>query len=144
MGSGVIEKGRMLSCDGNDVLKELKDTFEDPTSAKYRYARANNIFDQVPNAAGNYRDLVIAYLTAGVDVCAGWFDYLKALGTSAQGQQDIYDIAQTRYDALNQNVGIKTSTHDGHGGGGNGHVHSHHGHGGADPSTIDSPFPLPS
>ena len=134
MGSGFTETA-MNKCDGNDVLKELNDAFGDPTSVRYKYAQDNNTFGDVPNAAGNYKALTLAYLTAGVDVCARWAAYLRLLGTSPQGPQSIYDIAQTRYLALNQDVAMKTSFHAG------AHVHSHHGSGAA-PSTIDSPFPL--
>jgi hypothetical protein len=128
----------MAKCDGNDVLKELNDVFGDSTSARYKYAQDNNTFGDkdIQNVPGNYKALTLAYLTAGVDVCARWAAYLRLLGTSAQGgPQSIYDIAQTRYLSLNQDVAMQTSVHAGN------HVHAHQGSG-ATPSTIDSPFPL--
>ncbi len=127
--------GAMNICDGHDVLKELNDAFGDPSSDRYKYAQDNNTFGDVQNVAGNYKVLTLAYLTAGVDVCARWAAYLRLLGTSAQGPQSIYDIGQTRYLALNQDVAMQTSVHSGR------NVHAHHGSG-ATPSTIDSPFPL--
>ena len=135
MGGSFDETGAMAKCDGNDVLKELNDVFGDSTSVRYQYAQDNNTFGDIQNVPDNYKALTLAYLTAGVDVCARWAAYLKLLGTSAQGPQSIYDIAQTRYLALNQDVAIQTSVHAGN------HVHAHHGKG-ATPSTIDSPFPL--
>ena len=135
MGGAFDETGAMAKCDGNDVLKELNDAFGDPASVKFQYAKKNNTFGNVQNVPGNYKALTLAYLTAGVDVCARWAAYLRLLGTSPQGPQSIYDIAQTRYLALNQDVAMQTSLHSGS------HVHAHHGSG-ATPSTIDSPFPL--
>jgi hypothetical protein len=140
MGGGIIETEAMNKCDGQDVLKELDDVFSDTTSARYDYAKQNNIFDKVPNSANNYRVLIAAYSEAGVDVCARWGAYLRKLGTLPGGQQDIYDIAQTRSKALKINVPIRTSVHDEpHGGK---HVNKHEGSGRHDPSMIDSPFPL--
>jgi hypothetical protein len=135
MGGAFDETGAMAKCDGQDVLKELNGAFGDPTSARYRYAQDNNTFGDVQNVPGNYKALTLAYLTAGVDVCARWAAYLRVLGTSPQGPQSIYDIAQTRFLALNQDVAMQTSVHSGS------HVHAHNGSG-AKPSTIDSPFPL--
>jgi hypothetical protein len=66
---------------------------------------------------------------------------LRRLGKSPQGPQDIFKIAQTRYNALNLNVPMQTSVHDVANGGG--HVKKHDGSGSHDPSKIDSPFPLP-
>jgi hypothetical protein len=141
MGGSFTETGMMPKCDGQDVLKELDNVFLDPASDRYDYAKQNNIFDTVQNGPNNYRTLISAYSEAGVDVCARWGAYLRKLGAGAQGQQNIYDIAQTRYKALNMNVPMQTSVHDvPHGGG---HVKKHDGSGSHDPSTIDSPFPLP-
>jgi hypothetical protein len=137
MGGAFTETG-MNKCDGSDVLKELNDAFGDSGSKRYQYAQDNNNFGEpyVQNVAGNYKDLTLAYLTAGVDVCARWAAYLRLLGTSPQGPQAIYDIAQTRDYALKHDIAIQTSPpHTGS------HVHTHQGSAAA-PSTIDAPFPL--
>lgn len=136
--------GGMNKCDGHDILKELDAVFLDPASDRYDYAKKNNTFDGVENGEDNYRALISAYVEAGVDVCAAWGAYLRKLGRSAQGRQDIYNIAQTRYNGLNQNVPMQTAVHPvddaQHGGG---HVKKHDGSGAHDPSKIDSPWPLP-
>jgi hypothetical protein len=138
------ETAAMNKCEGHDVLKELDAVFLDPASDRYQYAKKNNTFDKVENAQDNFRALISAYVEAGVDVCAAWGVYLRKLGRSAQGRQDIYDIAQTRYHALKHNVPMQTSVHSvsdaPHGGA---HVKKHDGSGTHDPSQIDSPFPLP-
>jgi hypothetical protein len=136
MGGGFDEKGRMVSCNGQNVLAQLNQVFGQPNSAKYRYARSHNTFGAIQNVQDNYKDLVLAYLAAGLDVEAAWHAYLKLLGTTgAQGAQNIYDIAQTRFNSLNGNVGIDTKTHTG------GNVHTRPGSGSA-PSEIDSPCPV--
>jgi hypothetical protein len=137
--------GGGLVCDGQDIIDKLNDVFGDPTKQQYKDAKSNNTFDKVKNGKDNYRALIAAYVEAGVDVPARWGAYLRKLGKSAQGQQDIYDIAQTRYKALKKgDVPMQTSNHGvtdmPHGGK---HVKKHDGSGAADPSTIDSPFPLP-
>jgi hypothetical protein len=143
MGSGLVETG-MNKCDGQDVLKELNAVFSDPASDRYDYAKQNNTFDAVLDVDDNYKALISAYVEAGVDVCARWGAYLRKLGRSAQGRKDILDIAQTRYNSLNQNVPMQTSFHDAsdapHGGK---HVKKHDGSGAHDPSKVDAPFPLP-
>ena len=137
--------GGGLVCDGQDIIDKLNDVFGDPTKQQYKDAKSNNTFDKVKNGKDNYRALIAAYVEAGVDVPARWGAYLRKLGKSAQGQQDIYDIAQTRYKALKKgDVPMQTSNHGvtdmPHGGK---HVKKHDGSGAADASTIDSPFPLP-
>ncbi|HET7124259.1 MAG TPA: hypothetical protein VFI51_09110 [Bradyrhizobium sp.] len=137
--------GGGLVCDGQDIIDKLNDVFGDPTKPQYNDAKSNNTFDKVKNGKDNYRALISAYVEAGVDVPARWGAYLRKLGKSAQGQQDIYDIAQTRHKPLKKGVvPMQTSKHGvtdmPHGGK---HVKKHDGSGAADPSTIDSPFPLP-
>lgn len=141
MGGAVIEPG---GCDGGDVIKDLNHAFGHPGSDKYKYAQSNNTFGGVNNAPGNYTELIDAYTTAGVPVSDFWAAYLRLLGTvkqegPQQGPQNIYDIAQMRYDGLINNKAMSTKIHlPKHGG----HVQTKHGSG-AEPSTIDSPFPLP-
>jgi hypothetical protein len=132
----------MNKCDGKDVLKELNDAFGDYTSDRYKYAVQNNFFDKVLDAPGNYRTLISAYVEAGVDVCARWGAYLRKLGADAEGQNDIYEIAQTRYKALIKgDVPMQTTSHDPgdmpHGGK---RVKKHQGSGPKDAATIDSPY----
>jgi hypothetical protein len=138
MGGGLI-RGEPFICDGEDVLAQLKRVFENPNSRAYRQARANNHFGSVPNAPGNYNDLIDAYRKAGLVVPQGWVNYLTVLGTvntptPQQGPQNIYDIAQFRCKGLTQNKGMSTMIHDG------GHVHTRPGSG-IDPDVIDSPCP---
>jgi hypothetical protein len=144
MGGGFTETGAMKPCDGQDVLSELDAVFSDPASDRYDYAKKNNTFDTVLDEEDNYKALILAYVEAGVDVCARWGAYLRKLGRKPQGQKDIFNIAQTRFNALNLNVPMKTTYHPvddaPHGGG---HVKKHDGSGSHDPSKIDSPFPLP-
>jgi hypothetical protein len=143
MGGGFTETGAMNICDGQDVLAELDSVFSDPASPRYDYARQNNTFDTVGSGRDNYRALIAAYVEAGVDVCAPWGAYLRKLSRSPQGQQDIHEIAQTRYEGLRRGLPMQTSVHPvsdtSHGGH---HVKKHQGSGTHDPSTIDSPFPL--
>ena|ERR1700690_316381 len=143
MGSGFDETGAMAKCEGDDVLKALNDAFGDPLSVKYKYAKDNNTFGNIQNVPGNYKDLILAYLTAGVDVCARWSAYLRVLGTvrtpdPQQGPQNIYDIAQFRDSCLKNGLGMSTITHTPHDGG---HVHTQPGSG-INPAVVDSPFPL--
>jgi hypothetical protein len=144
MGGAIIEAGSTIICDGNDVLVTLNSVFGHPNSQKYKQAKSNNTFGDIKNVAGNYKDLIAAYEKAGVNVNGnpGWSSYLMLLGTvdtegPEQGPQNIYDIAQFRYNGLINDVPMKTVVHMPHKGG-----HVHHG-GAAAPSTIDSPCPMP-
>ncbi len=119
-------------CDGSDVLAELNAVFNDPNSARYKFAQRNNIFGAIKNAPGNYRALVEAYETAGVDDIHGWAAYLRRLGKGPNGPQEIYRIAQVRHKALTQGVATLTTIHA-HGG----HVDTPNGL-----QLIDSPSPL--
>jgi hypothetical protein len=141
MGSGVPEDGVVVLCDGDDVLVELNGAFGDPYSNRYKYAQSHNDFGKIQNVAGNYKALIDAYTAAGVPVSPRWAAYLRLLGTvGTQGPQNIYDIAQARYNALNNGVGMSTVVHVPKNGG---HVHTPPG-AGIDPIIIDSPCPLPS
>ncbi|MHB8268388.1 hypothetical protein [Bradyrhizobium sp.] len=131
--------GEAPLCDGLDVIKELNRIFEQPNSVQYQYAKDHNKFGTVPNAADNYRLLIDAYDYAGVPVGPRWAAYLRILGTVVpQGPQNIYDIAQTRNNALTNDGGVQTATHAPQHGG---HVHTTRGSG-AQPSLISSPYPL--
>jgi hypothetical protein len=135
MGAGFDRKTRMINCNGQGVTNKLNQVFRNPGTPQYQYAQANNTFGAIQNVQDNYKDLIIAYVVAGVDAgkeWPAWCAYLEQLGagaTGTQGPQNIYDIAQTRDTALNGNTGIDTKTQ-----GGGGPVHT-------TPSTIDSPCP---
>jgi hypothetical protein len=119
-------------CDGNDVLAELNSVFNDPNSARYKFAQGNNTFGAIKNAPGNYRALIDAYRTAGVADINGWAAYLRRLGTGTSGPRKIYTIAQVRHKALTRGVATLTITHE-YGG----HVDTPNGL-----HVIDSPSPL--
>jgi len=142
MGGGLTVTGEpAIMCDGDDVLVELNRVFGHPNSHRYRHAQANNQFGTVPNAPGNYDALIDAYRQAGLVVTSGWQTYLTLLGTVSmpdpqQGPQNIYDIAQFRYNGLTKGVAMSTIIHDG------GSVHTRPGTG-IEPDVIDSPCPLP-
>ncbi len=110
MGGGAIDRD-INPCDGSDVLAELNAVFNDPNSARYKFAQRNNSFGAIKNAPGNYRALVEAYETAGVDDINGWAAYLRRLGTGPNGPQKIYSIAQIRHKALTQGVATLTTIH---------------------------------
>jgi hypothetical protein len=99
-------------CDGNDVLAELNDVFNNPNSTRYRFAQNNNTFGTIKNVPGNYRALIEAYKTAGVADINGWAAYLRRLGTGSAGPQKIYRIAQVRHKALTEGVATLTITHE--------------------------------
>ena len=135
--------GGGLVCGGQDIIDILNKAFGDPTTAEYQFAKANNIFDTVPNGPNNYRALIAAYSEAGIEISVTWGAYLRQLGKNPSGQKDIHEIAQARYKALKADVPMETSKHqetDAPRGGK--HVKKHDGSGHSDPSKIDSPYPL--
>jgi hypothetical protein len=117
MGGGFDAKTRMIDCTGQLVTKELDHVFQDPKNPRFQHAQRHNNFDRVlPNAQGNWKDLIIAYVVAGVDVKVewpAWCEYLEQLGT--KDPQNIYKIAQARLTALNTTAGMNTITHRGGG-----------------------------
>lgn len=144
MGGAFDEQGNMIECMGDDVLRKLNEVFGNPHSGEYISAKKSNLFGKVENKPGNYDDLIKAYDAAGVKVkdFGRWEAYLRLLGTAGspgQGAQNIYDIAQVRFKALNANEGMSTIVHEPHQGG---HVHTKPG-AGIDPHVIDSPCPMP-
>jgi hypothetical protein len=114
MGGGGIDSN-FNPCDGSDVLAELNDVFNNPNSARYKFAQRNNTFGTIKNAPGNYRALIEAYETAGLTDINGWAAHLRRLGTGPKGPQKIYRIAQIRHKALSQGVATLTVIHA-HGG----------------------------
>ena|ERR1700761_5811778 len=132
MGGDFDPKIRMFLCNGQGVTNKLNQVFRNPGTPRYQYAQAHNTFGNIQNVQGNWKDLIIAYVSAGVDVGNeghAWCAYLEQLGAGTQGAQNIYDIAQTRDTALRNNTGIDTKTHGGGGG-----VQT-------PPGIIDSPCP---
>jgi hypothetical protein len=144
MGGGFDAKKKMLLCNGQQVTNKLNQVFRNPGTPEYQAAQANNTFGAIQNVQGNWKDLIIAYLRAGVDVgneFPAWVYYLEQLGAGATGTQgplNIYLIAQTRNTALTANPpqGIDTNTR-----GGGGPVHTAPGTAGGQPAMIDSPCP---
>ena len=110
MGAGIDSD--VNPCDGSDVLAELNAVFNDPNSARYKFAQSNNAFGAIKNRPGNYRALIAAYRTAGVAEIRGWAAYLRRLGTVPKGPSMIYGIAQTRHKALIQGVATLTVIHE--------------------------------
>jgi hypothetical protein len=111
MGGGAIDRD-VNPCDGSDVLAELNAVFNDPNSARYRFAQGHNRFGAIKNVAGNYRALIDAYKAAGVADINGWAAYLKRLGTGPKGPQRIFRIAQVRHEALAEGVATLTVIHE--------------------------------
>lgn len=112
MGSGFNRITRVIACQGQGVTAKLDQVFKNPGTAKYQYAQTNNSFDTVTNTPGNWKDLIIAYVVAGVDIDNeghAWVGYLQQLGANPQY---IFNIAQSRFTALNNGTGIATKTHD--------------------------------
>jgi hypothetical protein len=145
MGGGLDESGSDIICSGDDVLVELNRVFGNPNSHRYKHAQAHNKFGTVPNSPGNYKDLIEAYRHAGLVVGPGWCAYLRLLGTLRtpvleQGPQNIYDIAQFRYNGLLKADAMSTDVHVPEQGG---HVHTKPGHMPGEPNSISSPCPLP-
>ena len=110
MGAGIDSD--VNPCDGRDVLAELNAVFNDPNSARYKFAQSHNTFGKIRNVAGNYRALIAAYKTAGVADIGGWAAYLRRLGTGTKGPQKIHAIAQVRHKALIQGVATLTVIHE--------------------------------
>ena len=106
MGAGIVEPEASSGCTGADVLNELKDHFSDPNSQAYAFAQAHNTFGQIQNVAGNSQALITAYFNAGVTVCDGWVTYLNQLG-----HDNIYIIAQARYEGLTSGAAMLTKKH---------------------------------
>jgi hypothetical protein len=143
MGAIVINPGGIEICDGGDIVKRLNEVFGDPTSDAYKYAQAHNKFGDVPNGPGNYKGphgLIAAYEHAHVSVSEAWAHYLRLLGVlSPQGAQNIYDIAQFRYNCLIAGEAMATMVHTPvHGG----HVRTQRGPKAGLGNQVDSPFPL--
>ena len=135
--------GEMIACDGGDVLGMLNDVFGDTRSPKY--ARAVNAKDEflkvLIDDPNNWEVLIQAYTAAGLTVSSGWSSYLQRLGTvQPQGMENIYNIAQFRYDGLNTAAPMKTIVHEPQHGG---HVRTQRGLAPGAPNTVDSPCPMP-
>jgi hypothetical protein len=143
MGAGVVEAGGDLICAGDDVLGALNAIFADPTCDAFKKAQGHKdkFKDIKLDDKENYKCLIKAYEAVGLTVDSGWRLYLKNLGRAKpQGPQNIFDIAQIRYNGLNEGVIMLTTVHvpvDG------GHVHTKRGTKAGLHSSIDSPCPMP-
>jgi hypothetical protein len=90
-----------------DVLKELRRVFSHPNSAEYAIAQSKkDLFEGIGVGVGNWQDLVAAYKAAGVRVSAPWQAYLQGLTP-----ENIFAIAQARFDGLTRGVAMKVNTH---------------------------------
>jgi hypothetical protein len=114
-----------------NVFKELGRVFGDPTSSAYAVAQGKkDLFEGVGVGVGNWQDLVAAYKAAGVTVSPPWESYLSNLSP-----ENVFAIAQARFDGLTRGVAMKVKSHP-HGGAHKVIVSRE-----ADGSiTIDSPF----
>jgi hypothetical protein len=117
----------------NDVLRELRRVFGRPNSPEYTTAQgARGLFGGIVVGPGNGQDLVAAYKAAGASVSAPWESYLQNLSP-----ENVFAIAQARFDGLTRGVAMKVKTHTPGGGARRVHVSRE-----ADGSVmIDSPFP---
>ena len=138
----LIQRPRMLLCDGQLVTARAEPGVPEFRVSQIQAGQDSNTFGKIQNVEGNWKDLLIAYLYAGVDVgdeFPAWVAYLEQLGagaTGTQGPHNIYDIAQARNTALIGNLGMDTNTR-----GGGGPVHTRPGSG-SNPTTIE--FTLPA
>jgi hypothetical protein len=142
MGGGFDENGFMVSCEGKAVIDELNKVFGDPGSDRYKQAQAvKEKFGAIVSKKNNFNDLIDAYNAAGVTVDDGWRLYLTLLGRAQpQGPDNIYLIAQARYNGLKDGDMMETVVHvPQHGG----HVHTHRGTKAGLVTQIDSPCPMP-
>src|SRR5215468_7253486 len=113
MGGGFDENGFMVSCEGYDVLRQLNDVFGNPGSDRYRQAQAvKDKFGAIVSRRNNFQELIDAYNAAGVPVDDGWRLYLTLLGRAQpQGPDNIYLIAQARYNGLKDGDMMETVVH---------------------------------
>jgi hypothetical protein len=91
-----------------DVIKELKRVFGDPKSTAYATAQTKkDLFEGIGVGVGNWQALVAAYKAAGVTVSSAWETiYLQKLSP-----ENVYAIAQARFDGLTRGVAMKVKTH---------------------------------
>lgn len=89
------------------ALKELERVFGDPRSSAYAIAQSKkDLFEGIGVGVGNWQDLVAAYKAAGVTVGPPWESYLQKLSP-----ENIYAIAQARFDGLTRGVAMNVRTH---------------------------------
>jgi hypothetical protein len=91
------------------ALKELERVFGHPKSRAYATAQSKkDLFEGIGVGVDNWQDLVAAYKAAGVIVGPPWESYL-----SNRSPEEIYAIAQARFDGLTRGVAMKVKTHGG-------------------------------
>jgi hypothetical protein len=142
MGGDFVEPGgTVMICEGSDVLQQLNDVFGDPTSSQYIQAqKKKDEFLKVKNEEKNAQCLIDAYKAVGLNVSRGWEIYLRRLGSvQPQGPQNIYDIAQFRYNGLTDGTVMLTIVHVPQNGG---HVHTQRGTEAGLHSQVSSPCPM--
>jgi hypothetical protein len=92
-----------------EVLGELRRVFGHPGSSEYATAQSKkDLFEGIGVGVGNWQDLVAAYRAVGITVGPPWESYL-----SNRRPEDIYAIAQARFDGLTRGVAMKVKTHGG-------------------------------
>jgi hypothetical protein len=90
-----------------EALKELTRVFGHPKSSEYAAAQSKkDLFEGIGVGVGNWQDLVAAYKAVGVRVGQPWESYLSNLSP-----ENIYAIAQARFDGLTRGVTMKVKTH---------------------------------
>jgi hypothetical protein len=90
-----------------DVLRELRRVFGHPNSTAYAAAQSKkDLFEGIGVGVGNGQDLVAAYKAAGVHVGDRWEAYLLELSP-----ENVYAIAQARFDGLTRGVAMHATTH---------------------------------
>ena len=85
MGGFFDIKTKTITCNGEQVTAKLNQVFKNPGTSKYQQAQANNTFGAIANIQGNWKDLIIAYLVAGVDVGNEWPAWCCLLGATGRG-----------------------------------------------------------
>jgi len=90
-----------------EALNELRRVFGHPKSSEYATAQSKkDLFEGIGVGVGNWQDLVAAYKAVGVRVGQPWESYLSNLSP-----ENVYAIAQARFDGLTRGVAMKVRTH---------------------------------
>lgn len=100
-------------CGGQKVTNALDAVFKDSNGNQFKTAAQTAItYFQQAYASDNWKDLMAAYLIAGVDAgkeFPAWCSFLEDMSKNNKGY--ISQIAQERYTALQTSTGIQTTTH---------------------------------
>ncbi len=92
---------------GRVTHSRVERVFGDPESKEYATAQSKkDLFEGIGVGVGNWQDLVAAYKAVGVTVGPPWESYLQNLSP-----ENVYAIAQARFDGLTRGVAMKVRTH---------------------------------